>query len=147
MTPHHQSTATATVIAVAVVVAGDSVLVGRRSAMALDAAGLAEFPGGKLEAGESAAHAAARECLEETGLAVRIGALLEVVPATSSAGNIEIRFFAAAPLPGPVIPRPPFAWLPMADLAQLPFPTANRRILERLIAGTILPPSGDQGGS
>ena len=30
------------------------------------------FPGGKLEPGESPAQAAARECVEETGLEVRV---------------------------------------------------------------------------
>ena len=52
------------VIAVAVVVRHGCVLVGRRAENAPEAAGLDEFPGGKVEAGEAPACAAARECLE-----------------------------------------------------------------------------------
>ena len=44
------------------------VLVGRRR----DGVPQWVFPGGKVEPGESAAHAAARERLEETGLEVRV---------------------------------------------------------------------------
>ena len=63
-------------IAVAVVTHGDRVLVGRRAANAEHAAGLHEFPGGKVEPGESPSAAAVRETLEEAGLSIRIGPLL-----------------------------------------------------------------------
>ena len=48
------------------------VLVGKRADNASSARGLHEFPGGKIERGESATTAATRECLEETGLTVCI---------------------------------------------------------------------------
>lgn len=48
-------------------------------------AGIWEFPGGKLEFGESLAEALTREVREETGLSVQLGKLL----------------YAAAPLVGP----------------------------------------------
>jgi 8-oxo-dGTP diphosphatase len=55
-------------VALAVVTAPVGVLVGRRR----DGVPQWVFPGGKVEPGESAALAAARECLEETGLEVRV---------------------------------------------------------------------------
>ena len=57
----------ATPIAIAVVLHNDCVLIGVRPAGAT-LAGLWEFPGGKIEAGETPNEAAERECLEETGL-------------------------------------------------------------------------------
>jgi mutator protein MutT len=62
-----------TSIAVAVVQQKDKVLIGKR-ALEERFGGLWEFPGGKVASGETPQEAAARECREETGLRVRIGA-------------------------------------------------------------------------
>ena len=59
-------------IAVAVVQHAGTVLIGRRAPEA-PLGGLWEFPGGKVGPDETPGEAAARECREETGLAVRIG--------------------------------------------------------------------------
>lgn len=120
------------VIAVAVVLRERSVLVGRRSSDAADAAGLHEFPGGKARDDEAAAAAAARECVEETGVAVRIGGVLDTAASRSRSGPIEVFFFAATPVDPSESPRPPFEWVPVADLERLVFPPANARVLEML---------------
>ncbi len=121
-------------IAVAVVISEGHVLVGRRAIDARDAAGHAEFPGGMVEAGETPEEAAARECLEETGVVVLIGNVLDVATTGSSRGPIEIRFYEARPSEAASGPRHPFRWLPITDLAFQSFPPPNARVVARLLA-------------
>jgi 8-oxo-dGTP diphosphatase len=123
------------VIAVAVVVRHGCVLVGRRSENAPEAAGLDEFPGGKVEAGESPASAAARECLEESGIVVRIDGLLHRASGVATHGPLEILFFAASALDDREEPLVPFAWIPITELAGRCFPPANARVVELLAQG------------
>ena len=73
-----------TQIAVAVVIMNNHVLVGQRSSHARDAAGLHEFPGGKIEQHEAPEEAAIRECLEEAGIAISVQSTLGHVPSFSS---------------------------------------------------------------
>jgi 8-oxo-dGTP diphosphatase len=129
--PHYR----ATLIAVAVVEDSGRFLVGRRAPGAT-LAGLAEFPGGKIHAGESPATAAERECFEESGLAVQVGKPYPVVGHEYPQGRLEIHFFhctldASKP---PAEPRAPFRWVPAAELTQLQFPEANRDVLRSLTA-------------
>jgi len=122
-------------IAVAVVISGSRVLVGRRRGDAADAPGRDEFPGGKVEAGESAELAAARECLEESGVAVIVGPRIDLILASSSRGPIEIHFHRASPVDAGVPLLSPFAWLPIGDLARCHFPSANASVVRQLLAG------------
>ncbi len=122
-------------IAVAIVMHDGRVLVGQRDSLAENAAGLHEFPGGKVEPGESPAAAAARETLEEAGIVVRVGVMLDAATGSARSGRIDILFFEAAPLDPTALPRPPFAWVPIAGLANLSFPPANDHLIRRLMAG------------
>ena len=120
-------------VAVAVVVHDGAVLVGLRADDAPEEPGRAEFPGGKVEPHERPAEAAARECLEETGIAVR---MLDR-PCTVIARQPPLRtisFHWAAPLDAGAAPRPPFAWLPIAELSRRRFPAANDAVLAMLRA-------------
>lgn len=128
-----------TVVGIAVVECQGRFLVGTRSAD-VPLAGLSEFPGGKVEPGETPAAAAVRECTEETGIEVEpVGeypAHLEAYPH----GRVALHFVACRPvasrrLDTPAEPRPPFRWVARADLVNLEFPAGNRTLLARLTSG------------
>lgn len=72
------TTRTMLLVSVAIVEHQGHVLVARRSP-GTPYAGYAEFPGGKLERGETPSEAAVRECREETGLRVEVCSLMDAV--------------------------------------------------------------------
>lgn len=110
-------------------------LVSRRAAGRIFA-GLWEFPGGKMEVGESAEQAAVREAAEETGIAVEVlGVLGELW--TVNAGRqatlhlVHCRYVSGDPAPcDPAVLE--VRWVSLSELAELPMPPVNAEILERL---------------
>ena len=123
-----------TCIAIAVVESRDSFLIGQRPSGAT-LAGYWEFPGGRVERGESARDAAVRECLEETGLAVTVVGSYPDVRHQYEHGSVRLQFFACRPLDPAQAPQPPFRWVARRDLASYPFPAANHELLARLLSG------------
>ena len=108
-----------------------AVLVGKRGTKA-PLEGLWEFPGGKVESGESPASAAVRECWEETGLRVEVIAPFCQQVEQYDHGRVRLHFFRCRPLPPTTTVRVPFRWVSLSELASLPFPTGNRNILRHL---------------
>jgi 8-oxo-dGTP diphosphatase len=122
--------------------AAGRVLVARRRAGA-HLAGLCEFPGGKARPGESAEEACRRECREELGVEVRV--LGEAAPRLVyryPERIVALAFFRCAIEPGSPEPRAFAAsevfWVEPARLPKLPWPPANRGIVEA-IAGRAAP--------
>ena len=123
-----------TPIAIAVVEHDGKFLIGQRPpGVAL--AGLWEFPGGKIEPGETPETAAVRECLEETGLTVEP---LFRYPEREHAydhDRVQLIFVACRPTSeAPDSPRKPFRWVERAKLDEHEFPAANADILRTLTA-------------
>jgi 8-oxo-dGTP diphosphatase len=102
-------------------------------------AGYWEFPGGKCEPGEDPAHATARECFEEVGLAVVVGPLRRVTTYRYPHGPVMLHFYDCT-IRDPAAEPPAgsgFQWV-MADLiASLRFPEANEAILADLARGEL----------
>ncbi|QDU38100.1 8-oxo-dGTP diphosphatase [Maioricimonas rarisocia] len=97
-------------------------------------AGMAEFPGGKCELGESAAACAVRECLEETGLRVEIRELLNEQVHEYPHDVVHLHFFLCAPVSGePREANGTFRWCVLQELAELEFPDANGPVVQQLL--------------
>ena len=118
-------------IAIAVVEDQGRWLIGRREAdRAL--AGLWEFPGGKIEPGESAAAAAVRECLEETGAAVEVVGAYPPATHDYEHAAVDLHFLACR-LVEQTRPLPErFRWVATAELSRYDFPAANAALLSLL---------------
>jgi len=123
------------VIGVAVVAHEGQVLIGLRPP-GKPLAGLWEFPGGKVQPQETPQEAAARECLEETGMAVRTGEPCAEVIHPYEHGPVRLVFVPARALAPSQQPRSPFRWVPKTALAEYLFPPANASIVARLVADT-----------
>jgi 8-oxo-dGTP diphosphatase len=104
-----------------------------------------EFPGGKVEPGESDAAALARELREELGVDVAVVARL----GQAADGAIRLRLYAATP--GAGVPRPlqdhdELRWLTadeLADVAWLPIDRALLPVVADLLRA---PPSSSSPG-
>jgi 8-oxo-dGTP diphosphatase len=129
----------ATPIAIAVVEHEGCFLIGRRPP-GLPLAGLWEFPGGKIEPGETPEAAAVRECMEETGLGVEPLFRYPNQIEEYDHDRVALHFIACRPLDAvPPRPRPPFCWIAQAELSDYEFPAGNRGLLQLLISGPAVP--------
>lgn len=122
----------ATLIAISVIEQDGRFLVGRRPP-GVPLAGLWEFPGGKIEIGESAAAAAQRECREECGLEIEVDQILSVVEHAYEHGTLKLFFMAARIVGQHHLIKPPFQWVERCELANLAFPAANASLIAMLL--------------
>ena len=145
MTQQDGPTQSATAVSIAVVEKRGEFLIGLRPE-GVPLAGSWEFPGGKILAGETPQQAAARECLEETGLEVHVGELLSEVDHRYDHGPVKLYFILCCPRDFNCSPRGPFRWASVAELSRLRFPPANAVVIQRLVAafqtGSSCQPSG-----
>jgi len=99
-------------------------------------AGLWEFPGGKMEAGESPEAALRRELIEELGATFAVGARVETVRWEYPDRSVVLHFYACRLESGVIEPREgqAMAWVEPERLAAYDFPPADRELIARLRA-------------
>lgn len=124
--PHHN-------IVVAVIRRGGRYLIGRRPSQGL-LGGLWEFPGGKIEPGETHEQALVREVEEETGLTVRVGEKIATVEHAYSHFAVTLHVYGCEVEAGRAHAHyhSELKWVVRGGLSRYAFPAANRKFLDRL---------------
>lgn len=125
-------------VAVAIIRDGAGrILIGRRPSRPGDScAGLWEFPGGKLEAGESEAQCLVRECWEEVALQIQVGQRYETVQHTYPERTVKVSFWLATAEGGEPKTKvhTELRWVQQGDLGRYAFCPANAEVIARLQA-------------
>lgn len=123
------------VTAAALVAENGQVLLQQRSAHR-SMAGLWEFPGGKIESGETPEQALARELAEELGIIVTEDALVPAAFASAPLGESRlllllylVRRWEGEPQP---LDAAALRWVTVDDMRDLPMPPADVPLVEAL---------------
>jgi 8-oxo-dGTP diphosphatase len=101
-----------------------------------------EFPGGKIEPGETAVQALARELNEELGIEAQIGiAITRVRHNYRNGGAVDIQFFLVKEFAGELENRifNDMRWSPLIALPEFDFLAADLGLIKDLADGKLLP--------
>lgn len=123
------------VVAAAVILDGARVLLTQRPG-GTHLAGAWEFPGGKLEAGESPEEALVREIREEIDVEIAVDDILDVTFWRYPAKDVLLLFYRARILSGEIADRgvAAHAWVTARELDGYTFPPADEKVVGKLRA-------------
>lgn len=99
-----------------------------------DFGGLWEFPGGKIETGETAASAVEREMAEELGIKCRCGELVGKFSDENDTLHIDVYLYRVESFSGTIqkLQCRDFKWLTYGEAARMELAPADRKILKFL---------------
>ncbi len=120
-------------VVVAVIQQQEQVLISKR-AKNVHCGGVWEFPGGKIEAGETHFHALQRELKEELGIEIQQCQPLMSLPFCYPDKQLKLFVYTVMEYQGQAqaCEGQPLIWVDIANLNQYAFPEANQAIINRL---------------
>jgi 8-oxo-dGTP diphosphatase len=125
------------IVVVAAVIEADGAFLVTRRQEGVHLAGLWEFPGGKIDEGETHDAALVREIREELDAEIEVGDLIFHVAHAYDDRTVALYFYRcrlrteARPLGGQEM-----RWVPRADLPTLGFPPADEELI-KLLTGSV----------
>ena len=121
-------------VGIGVVMRGGRILICRRQKDAV-LGGMWEFPGGKVEEGETAADCVVRELAEEVALNVRTLHPFQMIEWTYPSGIVRLHpyFCEYEADEAEALESDELRWVKPADLGQFHFPPANATLIDEVL--------------
>jgi mutator protein MutT len=98
-----------------------------------------EFPGGKVEPGETFETCLQREIQEELGLQISVGELVEDLTHAYPEKTVRLRFYRCRLLRGEprAIHCQAFQWVTREEIPRFKFPAADAHLIDGLVSGKL----------